>query len=559
MTLADLRARYAAHAAALERARGGAGIPDVETLFTSPDFFGVTTATPLQRAVCRIVDGRPLGDVAAHPLVERALSSWTDPTAKVDPRKPIARPSQLDYLAATRSGKTRFACACAIRLSLACDLTHLAHGEVPRVPIVSLSLDLADVAFSQLSITCTTQPKLRAMLLEEPTAGRVVLRHPSGRPVEIQVSAGRKAGGSLVSRWMPAVIFDEAPRMVGSSDGAMVNLTDMRTAIQSRLLPGAIVLELGSPWAPFGPVYETVQQYHGRPADGVLVVRAKGWWLNPTWWTEERRASMAKSKKLEERIALQTDGEAEFTSPEESMYAHDAIERATRAAPLMLPREKGQEYVATMDPATRGNAWTLVVGTRRRNGKLAIAHARQWIGTRAEPLSPRATIRAIAADLKMYGLASVESDQWATDFVREMAADEGITIVEHTWTSETKWEMFKAFGEKLDEYAVELPPLPELTEDLKRVRRAVTQQRMAVILPKTADGRHCDFAPAVVLALARYLDDAAEDVSALTAQQRDEREVDDLLEADLEDIERDEREERAQAARAQWYRPRMRT
>jgi hypothetical protein len=540
----------------------GSGVPNVETLFTSAEYFGVTTATPLQRAVCRIVDGRPLGDVAEDPLVARALSSWTDPTAKVDPRKPLLRPTSLCYLAATRSGKTRFAAAAAIRLAMTCDLSHLQHGEVARVPIVSLTLDLADVAFSQLSVTCMMQPKLKALLLEEPTAGLVLLKHPSGRPVEIMVSAGRKGGGSLVSRWMPGVIFDEAPRMVGSSDGAMVNLTDMRSAIQSRLLPGAIVLEVGSPWAPFGPVYETVQQYHGRPADGVLVVRAKGWWLNPSWWTEERREAMAKSKKVEERVALQTDGEAEFTSPEETMYSHQAIERATRAAPVSLPREKGQEYVATMDPATRGNAWTLVIATRRRTGKLAVAFARQWIGTKAQPLSPKLVLREIAADLARYGLNSVETDQWATDFVREIAADEGVSIVEQPWSSETKWQKFRAFGERLDEGVVELPPLPEVAEDLKRVRRAVTQRGVQVILPKTADGRHCDFAPSVVLALARYLDDAAADLSALTPTQAAEREVEELLEGDLEDIEREEREERAKSTRTDWYkRPgvRMRT
>lgn len=556
MSLADLRARFDAHKAALERARGGSGVPNVETLFTSAEYFGVTTATPLQRAVCRIVDGRPLGDAAEDPLVARALSSWTDPTAKVDPRKPLLRPTSLCYLAATRSGKTRFAAAAAIRLVMTCDLSHLQHGEIARVPIVSLALDLAEVAFSQLSVTCMMQPKLKAMLLEEPTAGLVLLRHPSGRPVEITVAAGKKAGGSLVARWVPGVIFDEAPRMVGSSDGATVNLTDMRTAVQSRLLPGAIVLEVGSPWAPFGPVYETVQQYHGRPADGVLVVRAKGWWLNPSWWTEERRTSMAKSKKLEERVALQTDGEAEFTSPEEAMYSHQAIERSTRASPAALPRVKGQEYVATMDPATRGNAWTLVIATRTRTRKLAIAFARQWIGTRAEPLSPKKVLAEIAADLARYGLNSVDTDQWATDFVREMAGDVGISIVEAPWTSETKWQKFKAFGERLDEGVVELPPDPAVAEDLKRVRRSVTQRGVQVILPKTADGRHCDYAPSVVLALARYLDDATEDLSALTPQQAAERDVEALLEDDVEAVEREEREERRLTARPRtdWYR-----
>lgn len=563
MSLADLRARFDAHKAALERARGGSGVPDVETLFTSAEYFGVTTATPLQRAVCRIVDGRPLGDAAEDAHVELALSSWKDPTRKVNPRAPIARPKQMVYLAGTRCGKTRFAASLAIRLAMTCDLKHLMPGEIPRVPIVSLSLDLADVAFSQLSVTCMMQPKLRALLLEEPTAGLVLLRHPSGRPVEITVAAGKKAGGSLVARWVPGVIFDEAPRMTGSSDGSVVNLSDMRTAVETRLLPGAIALELGSPWAPFGPVYDTTKQYHGAPADGVLVVRAKAWWLNPSWWTKERREEMAKSKKAEVRIALRTDGEAEFTTPEESMYGHTALEAATKTW-TSRPYEKGHEYVATMDPATRSNAWTLTIATRRRNGRLAVVYAQQWIGTKAEPLSPKAVLKEVALILKRYRLTSVETDQWATDFVRDMAGDAkddegrdiGFSIIEHTWDAENKWQKFKTFGERLDEGLVELPAVPEVIEDLKRVKRRVTQQGVQIVMPKTPDGRHCDFAPAVVLALARYLDDATEDLSALTPQQAADRDVEALLEDDVEAIEREEREERRLTTRPRtdWYR-----
>jgi hypothetical protein len=34
-----------------------------EALLTSPEAFGLTTATPLQRAICRVSDGVPIGDL----------------------------------------------------------------------------------------------------------------------------------------------------------------------------------------------------------------------------------------------------------------------------------------------------------------------------------------------------------------------------------------------------------------------------------------------------------------------------------------------------------------
>ena len=39
-----------------------------EGLLTSPLGFALTTASPLQRAIARVADGRPLGDLADDPL-----------------------------------------------------------------------------------------------------------------------------------------------------------------------------------------------------------------------------------------------------------------------------------------------------------------------------------------------------------------------------------------------------------------------------------------------------------------------------------------------------------
>jgi len=69
-----------------------------------------------------------------------------------------------------------------------------------------------------------------------------------------------------------------------------------------------------------------------------------------------------------------------------------------------------------------------------------------------------------------------------------------------------KWLLLRT---KLSEGEIELPPEPMLRSDLQRVKRRTTQATVQIVLPKTSDGRHCDFAPALLGALSQWLDDVS--------------------------------------------------
>jgi hypothetical protein len=43
--------------------------------------------------------------------------------------------------------------------------------------------------------------------------------------------------------------------------------------------------------------------------------------------------------------------------------------------------------------------------------------------------------------------------------------------------------------------------------DLRSVKKRVTQNAVSIVLPRTSDGRHADYAPAVAMVLAQYVDD----------------------------------------------------
>lgn len=482
-------------------------VPCLEELFTSEDYFGVTSATDLQRAICRIADGVPLGELAHAAHVAEALSAWGQPPAPVPDI--IGKPREMVFLAATRSGKTRLASAQAIRMALTCDTRGMKPGESPRVPIVSLTLDLANECFAQLSGTCLDRPKLRGLLLEEPTAGRVVLRHPSGRPVEVTVSAGKRAGSSLVARWLAGAIFDEAPRMAGSVDGAVVNLDDSLAAIQSRLRPGAQVVEIGSPWAPQGPIYQKVLEHHGKPSARIVVVRAQGAWLNPTWWTPERIAQLRASPLPADQLSYRTDCLADWADPESGLIASAELDAVTRRE-LTLPsrRSDGVLYAAAIDPAARQNAWTLVVKMREA-GVDVVVLCKQWHRPPGgEALDPDKVLSEIAGVLRPYGVTHVATDKWQVDSLKALARHHGLQLMEYDFSGQDLTELYLDMASRIAQRAVQLPPDPELRSDLLGARRRVTSTGMVIDLPVSGSGRHSDYVPALARVLRLHVPDA---------------------------------------------------
>lgn len=508
MSLEDYRARAGAILAR-------AGPPTLETLLTSADYFGLVTASPLQRAICRVADGRALGELARHPHVIEAMGDVSALRGK--------RPRRMLVLAAIRSAKSMIASAAAIRQSQVVDVSHLSAGDVPRVSIVSVRLDLADVVKSHLIGNILARPRLSALLYEKPSpkGDHVILRHPSGRPIEIKVVAGASAGSTLVARWSAGVIYDEAPRMVGAAEG-VVNLDDMRSATAGRVLPGAASWEIGSPWAPFGPIYKAVTEHERAPTEDLVVVRARGPWMNPVWWTPERVEHL----RMTDPMAYRTDAMAEFADPEEALIPSTTIEACSRATMVEEPRE-GHEYAAAIDPGTRGNAWTLVISTRR-DGKRVVCKARQWIGSSVTPLDPEEVFRDIAGELAPYRLDSLETDQWSTDALRVIARAFRLKLVEWPMTQAENTEAYLDLARRMASGDVVIPPDPVLRADLLRLKKRVTQNGLAIVLPETSDGRHCDYAPAVVRALRRFVAEPAKPRTPETlaaAQTREQAEM----------------------------------
>lgn len=489
----------------------------LERLLTSSKGFDLATATPLQLAICRIADGRPLDGLERVPLLlkanayakdirERATLAWSIGDVA---RLPQVGPAELYIVGPIRSGKSLMTAAVSVAATQRCDLSLVGPGEVPRVSVVSLTTDLARVVHQHVVGRSTASPALKRLTMGEATSDSIMFRHPTGVPVEVKIVAGARAGGSLVARWSAGAVFDEFTRMTGHEDG-VVNFDDARTAVSGRLLPGAQLCGIGSPWAPFGPAYKLVTEAWQAPTRERIVVRAVGPAMNPVYWTPERCEEL----RRRDPMAFRTDVLGEFADPEAALFTTDDLSAVTRRDVVELEPVAGQHYVAAMDPATRADAWTLVVATRLRGGKLAIACARQWQATRGAPLSPDEVLREAAEELRRYDVARVATDQWAADALADIGARHGLFLASEAITASRKVELFESLRALVLSRGVELPPVRELLDDIRRVRKRVTQSGISIELPR-AGGRHCDYAFAAALALAQPVGEPVERAAAL--------------------------------------------
>lgn len=464
---------------------------NLENLLTDPLGFQLEQATPLQRAICRMETGEPLGEYAERADVIECIGGQ-----QALALLPGAAPSTSVLMAAVRTAKSQKAAAKAFRATQTCNLDKLKDGEIARYSVLSIDKDKAGAVFEHLVGKIQASPVLSGVLLRPPAGDSIYVMHPSGRAVEIKVMAGKRAGGALVSRWSIGATFDEAPRMNGSD--LKVNLPDALIALKARLLPGSQIDLIGSPWAPAGLIYDLYVDRYGRPGSDIVFMIAKGPDMHPAHFTPEFCAKLA----LEDAMAHRTDVLAKFCDPPSSLLSSIDVEACSRKSPPDL-EPNDQPCVAAIDPANRKNAWTLTVLRPKADGSPQVVLTRQWQGSHAAPLRSSRVFEEIAPILDLYRIESrrLVTDQANFDDKWELAAQAGIALEADPFT-DSEWRSHAKNLEKLvTERRLELPPNAAMRADILGIQKKLSARSWHIVLPNTGDGRHGDYVPSLVLGL----------------------------------------------------------
>lgn len=240
------------------------------------------------------------------------------------------------------------------------------------------------------------------------------------------------------------------------------------------------------------------------------------WEANPTLTEADTRAL-----EPDESVWLREYKAIPQAEAESSLLSQLLLDQATRHPPQLIdiPPEPGHVYVATMDPATRGNAWTLIVATRGPDMVRRVVLAREWRGSPSMPLSSRSVLAEIAALVRPYGITHVYTDQLAIDPLTELAAMAGLGLIPESWTQQSKREAYEELRTVLLARQFECHPDPQVASDLLGIRKILTRVGVSYELAMH-DGRHSDYAPAVAMAVREAILAAPADKPELSVGER---------------------------------------
>ncbi len=225
-----------------------------------------------------------------------------------------------------------------------------------------------------------------------------------------------------------------------------------------------------------------------------MTAHAPSWVANPT-------LTEAGTHELEpdEVVWLREYGAVPQSEAETSLFSALLVDRCSRPGGDIPPDDR-HTYVATIDPATRGNSWSLTIGCLSDDQVRRIVLTREWRGTKAKPLVPGEVFREIADILRPYRLAHVRSDQWSEDTLREIARLYGLSLLVTPWTQALKADAYDSLRTLMQQTKVDLPGDPVVKSDLLGIRQKLT--RMGIVYELASQGpRHSDFAPAIAMCL----------------------------------------------------------
>ncbi len=265
---------------------------------------------------------------------------------------------------------------------------------------------------------------------------------------------------------------------------------------------------ISSPLATLGHFFEA---WHAGDTAEQLTAHATSWVANPSIGEEQTRALERDPRKWSrEYEAIPQEAH------EEALFDPAIVDRATRAQAGDVPPERGVSYLAAMDPSLGRNAWTFVIAGLRMVGgrrKASIVLSKEWRAPKGETLDPAAVLSSIAQLARPYGVSTVLTDQFHAESHATIAArmQLGIAIEVDKPTASERLERYEGTLTRLLDDALELPRDPHVRADLLAVRRRVTAGANAftITMGVTADGRHADFAPSIVLVCSRLPRDVA--------------------------------------------------
>lgn len=499
---AAVRQARARRKATREAASIAAGALTFRAFLSSPDYFSVAyDISPALWAIVDASDGRP-------DLIDAALCRTLfncDPSGM-----PTEPPRIVGIEAGRRCGKTsRLLAPKAVHMAWTVKLPNLLKGEIARVAVVAPDLDTAMATMNYVKGIIGSSDVLRGSVVGNSgdededigTVGRVVLKRPDGKLVDIVVRAASRGGKTVRSRTLAGLIMDEACFLY-ADDGHTVTDRAIFDAAMPALEPGAQAWLASTPWIEGEGLLEEIiaeNWKHGTQGKtGIAAARVGTRLLRPTWDLDH---------SIENALRAGADGNA-TTDREICAIPHPAGSRrfflpidVDAAMALAAPVDvqpvafgAGADYGHTSDPSA-------LATTRRYPGGM-FSCSLVMVLPSSQDRKPSETYATFARAALGRGANAIASDVHSKENAREEYQRHGVDFAASAPTE----AMFSAGRDVMRERRLHLGSLPEVDKEMLRrqftsvLAVPVAGGQTKIVLPRTsvkdaAQGKgttHCD-------------------------------------------------------------------
>lgn len=437
-----------------------------------------------------------------------------------------------------RGGKTYLGALRLLHLAFTVSIAHLAPGEHAFGYLIAPDLDLSAQGIDYALGAMQRCPELARSLVAS-SKDRLVIRRNKTQHVVLKAKAASGRGKSGRGKNLVGVVLDESAFFLDAS--YVVNDEQIFGAVAPRVMPGGQTLIQSTPWGKAGLLHQLYADNWGHPRTCIAAHAS----------TRKMRSNPDQLRKVDNeyrRDPLNAAREfgAEFLDNSEQYLPSDDVTACIGTHTRLA--QNGAEHAACIDPALRSNAFTLAVGRLDASGRLEVALARQWMPEGGRPLRLKDVAADVCAELARYGVTVVYSDGWSGDAIADRFEEHGVALSQLSLSPEDTANAWADLRQLLERRAILLPADELLARDLRSVRRLVRSGgRLAFELPVTRDGRHGDFAPAL-LRLSRV-------AKQLAAPAHPERAVEAgaAAEADVRAVGARRRQRAAETQEAQWW------
>ena len=390
------------------------------------------------------------------PLPDGGLELFRQHTGRHD--APSEAFSEAWAIVGRRGGKSRVAALVAVHLACFKDWSGvLAPGERGTVMVLAADRPQARVVFRYIVGLLDSVPAL-ARLVDRRRRDSIDLHN--GVSIEIHAASYKSVRGYTLL----AVVADEVAfwRSEDSANPDREILDALRPGMATA--PGSKLIVISTPYSRRGEVWRAYDRFHGQEDAPVLVWQADTLSMNPS----VDPGVIARAYE-DDPIAAAAEWGAEFRRDVEAYLSPEALAAVTVPGRYELPPAIGLPHVAFVDPSGGSqDSFTLAVAHCERDGMAVLDLVRE----RTAPFDPDPVVEEFAAVLKTYGLAVVEGDRYAGEWVVERFREHGI---EYRVADHTKSELYRELLPGVNGGRVELLDDKVLRAQLEGLERRVAR------------------------------------------------------------------------------------